>query len=425
MRTKLFQLAVLLQLAPFSAFGDVPREPRVDRLPSTIAGTLLADTEGSIETVVIGVNSARRSALRNAHLVTNIVNGLPPSTRISILTNDRAAFDITRNASPERVSFIELPADNPLTIWTQDPFLVMQSNAQNSVPTLLASKTFERAGDSAMAEHIAAYKGYQLQVSSLSFEGGNVVSDDEYILVGANTIRRNAIELALTEDEVVARFQEELGRPVLVVGPFPQPVGHIDMMITPLGKGRIAVADAKAGIRIAEDALANSPESVADFERYCEGQFFGHPSIGVVPGKDGQMISAPAVLGKTLEMIELSRSIALVLDGIAASFERYGYRVERVPFLFGGPGSIKEEPEKDASIAAYPMLTYNNVLITDDAVYLPRYGWPAMDEAAANAWAAVGFTPHPIDGLSISAMYGGALRCSVKVLERRATIQQP
>jgi hypothetical protein len=73
--------------------------------------------------------------------------------------------------------------------------------------------------------------------------------------------------------------------------------------------------------------------------------------------------------------------------------------------------------------AAYPMLTYNNVIIEADAtgrrVYLPRYGWPAMDDAAREAWTALGFAARPIDGLTISAMYGGALRCSVKVLSRK------
>ena len=51
-------------------------------------------------------------------------------------------------------------------------------------------------------------------------------------------------------------------------------------------------------------------------------------------------------------------------------------------------------------------------------VYVPRYGWPTMDEAARQAWAALGFAPRQIDGLTISAMYGGALRCAVKVLAR-------
>lgn len=142
------------------------------------------------------------------------------------------------------------------------------------------------------------------------FEGGNIVSDTEHVLIGANTMRRNAIELDVAEPEVVLRFEEELGRRVLVVGPVPQPVAHIDMMLTPLGGGR----------------------------------------------------------------------------------------------------------------AAYPMLTYNNVLVEEDArgrvVYLPRYGWAAMDESARQAWESLGFATRPIDGLTISAMYGGALRCAVKVLAR-------
>jgi len=367
---------------------------------------------------VISVNSARRSTLRNAELVTNIVNGLPATTRVSILTNDRAAFFVARNDWPDRIDFIELPASNPITIWTQDPFLVLQGNTENPGTTLLTSKAFIRSGDSAMAEYISDHAGYRVQTSDLHFEGGNIVSDDEYILVGANTIRQNALEMELSEVDVVIRFQNALGRPVLVVGPYPQPIAHIDMMLTPLGKGRILLADANEGIRIAEEASQNDPESVEAFEHFCEEHFFGHPTISRGPGRDGQMLSPPTVSGKTHEMIELSRLIAPLLDGIASSLEHYGYRVERIPFLFGGPESIDNENGEFSSTAAYPMLTYNNVLITEGDVYLPRYGWPAMDKAATNTWKNLGFTTHPIEGLTISAMYGGALRCSVKVLER-------
>ena len=68
------------------------------------------------------------------------------------------------------------------------------------------------------------------------------------------------------------------------------------------------------------------------------------------------------------------------------------------------------------------MLTYNNVLLEafggTQTVYLPRYGLQALDDAARSAWTDAGFTPVAIDGLATSAMYGGALRCSVKVLAR-------
>lgn len=71
----------------------------------------------------------------------------------------------------------------------------------------------------------------------------------------------------------------------------------------------------------------------------------------------------------------------------------------------------------------YPTLTYNNVLLEQTAeggsVFLPRYGFGALDESARDVWTGLGFRVHPIDGLTVSAMYGGSLRCCIKVLVRR------
>ena len=384
--------------------------------PAAARRQLLPDVGGGPRVAAISVNSARRATLRNADLITNIVNGLP--ARFVVLTNDRSAFTVARNDQPGRVRFLDLPFKSPITIWTQDPFLVLSGPGDEV--TLLTSKTFERADDRLMAEVIAKDGGYRVQASGLSFEGGNIVSDTENILIGANTIRRNAIDLDVPDAEVVVRFEEELGRRVLVVGPFPQPIAHIDMAITPLGDGRIAVADSAAGAAIAERALEEDPASVAAFERWCEEHFFGDPAISELKGAEGPL-KAPQLKGRTAEMVKKSREVAPLLDGIAAALTRQGYRVERVPLLFGGPENDGPD-DADRMRAAYPMLTYNNVIIESGQaghrVYLPRYGWPAMDDAAREAWTAIGFTARQIDGLTISAMYGGALRCSVKVIAR-------
>ena len=381
---------------------------------------MLPDVGARPSVVAVSANSARRAALRNAGLVTNLVNGLPSSTRFFILTNDRAAFTVARNDRPDRVRFLDLPFDNLITIWTQDPFLVL-SRPGGGI-TLLTSKEFERADDRMMADVIARHAGYEAKASGLFFEGGNIVSDREHVFIGANTVRRNALELDVPEPEVVLRFEEELGRRVLVVGPLPQPVSHIDMALTPLGDGRVALADAAAGARIAEQALKEDPASVAAFEGWTEEHFFGDPSIREIAGVNGPL-TAPDVRGRTAEMIEWSRKVAPLLDSVARSLEQHGYRVERIPLLFGGPETNAPAARSEQSMrAAYPMLTYNNVLIEEDVdgkrVYLPRYGWPALDDAARQAWEALGFSTRPIDGLTISAMYGGALRCAVKVLAR-------
>jgi hypothetical protein len=390
--------------------------------PASARPTLLPDVGARPRVVAVNVNSARRATLRNASLVSNLVNGLPASTRFVVLTNDRSAFTLARNDRPDRVRFIELPFENPFTIWTQDPFLVLRDETGNT--TLLTSRAFERADDRLMADAIVRQGGISsgIRASGLSFEGGNVVSDTEHVFIGANTIRRNAIELNVSEAEVVFRFEEELGRSILVIGPVPQPVGHIDMMLTPLGNGRIALADPAAGARLAQRALDQAPSSVEAFERDIEEHFFGDPSIREVKGVEGP-ISAPHVRGRTSEMIAGSWKVAAVLEGVARSLAERGYRVERIPLLFGGPDAGPPEADDERVLqAVYPMLTYNNVLIEDGpegrVVYMPRYGWPAMDRAAEQAWQALGFATRPIDGLTISAMYGGALRCAVKVLAR-------
>jgi hypothetical protein len=381
---------------------------------------LLADTPGKLDSVVVSVNSARRSTLRNASLITSIVNALPDYTRISIITNDRDAFTVARSRMPGRVSFVELPDSNPITIWPQDPFLVIHDDKAGEY--LLEPNAFERAGDAVMADEIAKSSGLKVVKSSLYFEGGNIVSDEKNIFIGANTIRQNAVDLELTEIEVVKRFEQELGRRVLVVGPFPQPSVHIDMFLTPLGNGRLVVADASQGADIMQQLIDSAPEKVSDFEKVCEQNFFGSPMISSLHVLDGETLVAPKLQGKTREMISLSREIAPILDGIADAFSGFGYQVYRMPFLFGGPEAVTPQETENGQIAAYPMLTYNNVLIEQNQqhhnVYLPIYGIDMMDDVATRFWQALGYKAIPIKGMAVSSMYGGALRCSTKVLKR-------
>lgn len=380
---------------------------------------LLSDAGGQIKAAVLSVNSARKATLRNAGLITNIVNSLPSRIKIYIITNDPSAFVVSRNPWPDRIKFINLPTDNPITIWTQDPFLVLDQPDMPS--TLLASEKFDRAGDRLMASKIAERLGYTLKMSTLNFEGGNIVSDQDFAFIGADTIRQNAIFKDMEDVAVVKKFEQELNRKVLVVGPFPQPIGHIDMMITPIGDRKVIVADSGLGARLAQEALDREPNAVKDFEKYCENYFFGSTLIDELVTEDGRKINRPHVVGQTRHMIDLSKEIALTLDGIASSLETFGYEVFRLPFLYGVPVGGRGAGE-NTSTESYPMITYNNVVMETTAmeklVYLPSYRWESMDQAAVKIWENLGFTVHKIQGLAISSMYGGSLRCSVKVLEK-------
>lgn len=376
-----------------------------------------------MEIVVTSVNSARRSALPNAALITNIVNALPTLTRVLILTNDRAAFTVAANPVPDRVEFVELPADNPITIWPQDPFVVLRDAAESY--RLHMSKGFDRAGDAMMAEAIGAALHWRVTTSAMVFEGGNVVADEQRAYIGENTVRYNAELLEVEEVEIVRRLEAELGLPVTIIGPAPQPVAHLDMMLTPLGSNVLVLADSRWGAALATSTLHDDPELVAEFENRTIREFFGDPSIRDRLTPEGDVIEAPALVGATAKAIDDSQRLAEYFDALAATLSERGFDVRRVPLLqTHGPPDSDRTQRPSREVLDYPVLTYNNVLLESrgdrELVYLPQYGFDALDSTARDLWQSLGYEVIPVPGFTTSALYGGALRCSVKVLARRS-----
>lgn len=426
MRSKFFRfvqnsryaIALLCLLAGLGAvlFGRVPAAP------------LLADTEGRIESVALVVNSARSSTLRNTELTNHIVNALPAHTRVLILAPDREAFEVASNPWPDRISFADIPQNFDFTMWPQDPFLVI---GRGDKARLLVSNTFERVEDREIAAVIAHARGLPAAMSGLSFEGGNIVSDPQFVFIGANTIRFNALQTNQTDQSVAKQFQRELGKPVIVIGPLPQPIGHIDMMLTPLGGKHLLLADPEWGARLAQAELDNNPAAVAAFEAMCMEQFFGDQSIRQVIVDGDTPYRPPELAGETARAIADSRTIAPQLDRLGEQLEAMGFTVSRIPYLQQQPlvaPAPEGLPEVDRPAPGYPQITYNNVLLeqyqdaesgqTMRVVYLPQYGWAQFDSIAAATWRELGYTVKPVPGFAVSAMYGGALRCAVKVLSR-------
>ena len=390
---------------------------------------ILADSGGVITKVACTVNSARRSPLRNAQLVSDIINALPSRVEVVLMVNDRAAFEVASNPWPERVSFLELPMESTLTIWPQDPFVVLKG--QTGETTLLTSDRFERADDRLAGPALANHFDLQADQSGLHFEGGNIVADGSHVFVGANTIRYNALLQGKADQEIARQLEREFGRPLMVVGPLPQPVAHIDMMLTPLGDKVLALADPAWGARLAAQELAETPARVEDFETLCMTEFFGHPTIRELHDLEGNVIRPPEVIGRTVAAIEDSKAIAPALDRLAQEFEKQGYTVHRMPFLFTAPleGTGEDDtPDGESDRPAqykpeYPCLTYNNVLLEEEGgkktVFLPQYGWEKFDTAGRKTWAKMGYHVQPVPGFVVSSMYGGSLRCCVKVVARQ------
>ncbi len=388
---------------------------------------LLSDADGTMEHVVCVVNSARRALLHNSELVTRILNALPDRIRVTLLTNDREAFTLPRERSPGRVRFVHLPREADFTIWPQDPFLVLNGAAGTSI---LQSANFPRADDDRLTASLCSALGWQPRPSPLAFQGGNLVANARHVFVGADTIRLNALRLGVSDEATVRRLERELGKPVLVLGPVPQPVGHIDLVVTPLGQGLVVVADARWGVRLARQLMAEDNAAAREFERSIGERFNAWRS------RSGPKTFASPLRPPSFDdAVAASEGLAPHLDGLADGLTAHGSVVRRVPFL-GSPVVAQEASsvaraggELPVRLPGFPCLTYGNVLVEEvgeeRVVYLPQYGWTGMDAAGRAAWEALGCSVVPVTGLLDSAMHGGSLRCCVKVLRRRRETEPP
>ncbi|MDB4370960.1 agmatine deiminase family protein [Mariniblastus sp.] len=378
---------------------------------------MLSDVGTKIKLVVCSATSARKSSLRNTELVNNIVNGLDEDVHVMLLVNDRAAFKQSSNNG--RVTFVEVPNESDITIWPQDPFVVVNDKENTK---LITPGLFKRKDDRLMASQLSAILGVEVVKSELLFEGGNIVCGESEVFIGFDTISINSQVFNQSVEEIQKRFAKLFGRRVVTIGNETQDIGHIDLIVTPLSNNRIAVADSRLGAEIANRTLTQSPDRITRFERNCERGFFGDASINALVDVDGNSIDRPEVVGQTAIAIRDSHKFADSLDKIATQLAGRGYDIVRIPALIPNQDSELETDSEDKPAPAFPFMSYNNVLTESVAnlsiVYLPQYGIAELDTAAIECWEQNGFEVRPIEGFQTSAMHGGALRCCTKVLLR-------
>ncbi len=398
---------------------------------------VLPDCQGLMQCVLINIVRSRRGApLRNSKLVAEIINSLPGQVETILLGNDEDFYSECLDlCNTRRIYYLAVPGSASISAWAQDPFLVL---GEGNKWGLLAPRAFARADDVQIPHVLAAYLGWQCRNSTLAFEGGNIVVDEDNIFVGADTIYRNAESLQITDNAVISQLEKETGRRVIVIGPYPQPVGHLDAILTPLGGNVLVLADPNWGAALADQSMREFPAMVKTIEREYENAFF---SDGEARHRmdDGSEIFPPRVVGRTLEAISDSRALAPTIDRLADVLGRNGFEIKRVPFLYRAaspykPASSSWDLPSSQDVnhqysatdprhgAQYPCLSYNNVLLDvsseNQSVYIPQYHWPALDNAAKSAWLSMGYLAKFTGGFATASMFGGQLRCMVKVLKR-------
>lgn len=299
---------------------------------------------------------------------------LPAHVRVQVAVEKREDFSLLiehlRAAGVTHLDrFAPSVADHALTTWSRDRMASLSGPDGVLSPPRVGTASARRAGDWAAPFAIShSVYGVAPAIAPFIFEGGDLAASRSYVFADANLIGRNLGHGDATASHLQSLLAHTFGQRIVFLGTElgDIPEHHIMMYMVPLDDHRVLVGDPRLG-----NAL--SPETTAD--------------------------------------ADLAGHIAR-FDNVARELAERGFLVSRIPVVvLPGAGSY---------------VTYTNAVFDRDAdgaiVYLPTYGIPALDNAAEDTYASLGFRVIPIDVTSIYRM-NGSLGCLVNVMARESVAQ--
>jgi len=358
-----------------STFEDEPRPPP--------AGRILPASTGYMAEIAIQFHRGTGGEMF-LPVYEELFEALTGNTTVWVVVADREderIFDAIRRrwvGGPMVVRYVHV--GKRITNWARDRMAVLAD--ADGAPILVAPPTAHagaraRANDWEVPWALRRALGPAARIvdAPFLFDGGDLIADDAHVYVASPLLARNP---ARDPRAFLRQIEELTGRPVVMLGEEadPSPDHHVGMFVTPLGGGIVAYADPALGSEIL----------------FGDGTAVGPP-----------LVEAGGVSYEVDETEETRERFARVGEDL----RRAGLTAVPLPMV--------------PTTAPFVWLGYDNVLVDQRAdglhVLMPVYGVEALDEAAADAYRALGATVHPID---VSAIFhhGGTVRCLAAVLRR-------
>ena len=274
---------------------------------------------------------------------------LPADVKVYVAVEKIEHFDMFSKLTGRAATPVVM--GRPITTWARDRFITGAGGAI-IVPPETHSAGPERSNDRLVPYEVAKALGVAIRVAPFRFDGGDFTRAYGKIFCSSAWAARNP-ELPL--DQLLAMAESLFGEPVVYLPEAPN--HHVGMIFAPVGDNTFAVGDVKKGASL-----------------------------------------SPAGLD-----VDASEATAAKFDAVAASIEKAGFRVVRVPAVV-----TKRE---------FVWMTFTNAVFSDKTVYMPVYGETALDEAGTAAFRALGFDVKPVN-VAGTYGHGGTLHCLVHVLKR-------
>lgn len=336
---------------------------------------LISDAHGALAQICV---QYRRDFNESAiETLADLFNGLSDDVGILVIVRERPEFDFLKSELARRAvtrldRLTAVTTGFPITPWARDRFGAMTSGGKTviAVPPVRSRTPGPRGNDELVPEILAAsVPGATCMALPFMFEGGDLLADGESAFLAANCLARNSPRDVDDRPGLLQQMKGALNRPIVVVGDTPEdvPDHHICMYLTPLGDRTLVVADPLLGLEVYRKSPAgNTVDTESDTSKF-------EPFLNVI-----------------------------------RSMEQKSFRVIRIPLL------LTQTPRVYVS--------YNNVVLErrdgEKRVYMPIYGIPSLDRAAAKVFEKEGWRVTPV---RVAKLYGhtGSLRCQVGVIRKR------
>jgi hypothetical protein len=367
---------------------------------------------GQITMIALAANQVEREALQSYQV---ILAAFGPEVAFVFLVRASPAQLDQDTVAAIQLTWEEMlaatardPQDNPLIIipstepnisrWIQDPFAVLTDAGGRM--TLLQPR--RDGGPQEYALAIAKALGWELAMSDVVFEGGNVLVVGDHLLVGKDTLDRQGTGYALAEAALGEALRRSFGTAQVLLLGSPerrqvayarpacyQPFFHLDLFLCPAGV----------------DAQGRDTMLLAELH-------------------DAYIVGTQ----QPRAWRDLADNLRLALEDVRGQLLAAGFAVERMPIVLA------------TNRQGYDVYSFHNLKVEAHGggkrAILPEYSLQKSDAAEDAAlrqalWAAfkecqqkledLGFAvvPLPSELLRIASKHRGSLHCMAKALKRR------
>jgi agmatine/peptidylarginine deiminase len=357
---------------------------------------VLPEDSGEIKNLIMTADSYSLSDEEYVGALVTFLRNLNPNSKITIISpfsKDQIKKYIidSKLISEQELKNLEYKL-NPIqvnyspTMWARD-FLQVFVNYQQNKEDITTAKPnrnpgYETRPDKQVAKTLSENLGTKYEeLKGFPMDGGNTIATKNHLFLGMYALKEAKEYYNQDPNEIVKMLMKRFpNQKLIIIGKEKQPVFHIDMALSILkdndNEKVAALADPDLTIELINKLFSDN-EKIYGY--YTKQEII-----------------------KNLE--DYKKTYFAELKDIEFKLKQEGFKVKKMPFI---PLYVNDRD----------CLTYNNMLLDGNKIYLPSYGIPKLEEEVKKILKEEGFKVVFIDWKE-NIRLNGAIHCITNVIDR-------